>query len=411
MTPFRLEVITPQGAAGVLAQGDRYVFACDPKAAAAAAVSLTMPVRLSAYERTELHPVFQMNLPEGYLLERLRHLLAKTTGASPMALLALLGGGDVIGRLRFETGATRPLAADAGGERLGSILAYQGAGSIFDALLDRYLLRSTLSGVQPKVLVPEVSAAEGGEQGARPKASAYTADLIVKSGLDEFPGLAINEFVCMSAVKAAGIPVPEFYLSDNRQLFVMRRFDRTADGQALGFEDMAVLSAKGADQKYLGRYEDLVKLIGAFCSEAHVKASLAQFFDMVAISCILGNGDGHLKNFGVLYDSPDDDTVRLAPAFDIVATTCYLPMDSLALTLGGSKSLLAARLHLIEFGARCHLAPKRVPARILELCDAVDATLRTHAGLVGEVPALADAIGQGLTAFRASFGGSPRGMA
>ena len=65
--------------------------------------------------------------------------------------------------------------------------------------------------------------------------------MIVKSGLSEFPGLAINEYVCMSAVAGAGIPVPECFLSNDRKLFVMRRFDRRSDGRALGFEDMAVL--------------------------------------------------------------------------------------------------------------------------------------------------------------------------
>jgi serine/threonine-protein kinase HipA len=56
-----------------------------------------------------------------------------------------------------------------------------------------------------------------------------TSDLIIKSGRDEFPGLAINEFLCMSIAREAGIPVPDFYLSANCRLFVMRRFDRDAE--------------------------------------------------------------------------------------------------------------------------------------------------------------------------------------
>jgi hypothetical protein len=34
-------------------------------------------------------------------------------------------------------------------------------------------------------------------------------DLIVKSGGAQFPGLAVNEFVCMTMAKAAGIEAPE----------------------------------------------------------------------------------------------------------------------------------------------------------------------------------------------------------
>ncbi|MEF7615130.1 type II toxin-antitoxin system HipA family toxin [Aquincola sp. MAHUQ-54] len=412
MSIDRLDVSTPQGPAGVLArEASGYVFAYGGHAAPQAAVSLTMPPRLQAYERPELHPVFQMNLPEGYLLERLKNLLAKTSGTDPMVLLALLGGGAPIGRVRFAAAASAGVAAPSSGagpmpgERLTDILAYRGAGGLFDSLIDRYLTRSALSGVQPKVLVPEASPQ------APSKAAAFTSDLIVKSGLGEFPGLAINEFLCMSAAQRAGMPVPAFYLSDDRTLFVMRRFDRTEEGRAIGFEDMAVLSGKGAGLKYSGRYEDIARLIGAFCSPEHVAPSLAQLFDIVALSCIVGNGDAHLKNFGLLYDTPEDAPVRLAPAFDIASTTCYLPEDALALTLSGSKSLFASRLHLLDFADRCRIARARAGERLLELCDAVAGVLSEHAGLAAEVPGFEAAVRKGVDDFRVTFRQRGRGAA
>lgn len=76
-----------------------------------------------------------------------------------------------------------------------------------------------------------------------------TSDLIIKSGRNEFPGLAINEFLCMSVAKEAGISVPEFYLSDNTQLFIMRRFDRDAALNPIGFEDMAALMGSRSTPK------------------------------------------------------------------------------------------------------------------------------------------------------------------
>lgn len=50
-----------------------------------------MPVRLEEYRHRELHPIFQMNLPEGYVLEQLRNRLAKVVNVDPMLLLALSG--------------------------------------------------------------------------------------------------------------------------------------------------------------------------------------------------------------------------------------------------------------------------------------------------------------------------------
>ena len=62
-----------------------------------------------------------------------------------------------------------------------------------------------------------------------------------------------------------------------------------------------------------------------------------QFALQVAYACAIGNGDAHLKNFAVTYRHPED-VVALAPAYDIVSTLPYLPRDTLALTLGGSKA-------------------------------------------------------------------------
>lgn len=403
MTAMVVEVSTPEGFAGALvheaaspAGASRYLFQYDARGQPDVAVSLTMPVRRETYVRPDMLPVFQMNLPEGYLLEQIRQRLAKTTGTDPLLLLALLGGAASVGRLRYSASGFADPSEDAPGERLSDLLSYRGAEGLFDSLLDRYLMRTALSGVQPKVLVPETTPTF--------KGAARTTDFIVKSGLGEFPGLAINEFICMSAATAAGIEVPEFHLSDDRRLFVMRRFDRDADGRPIGFEDMAVLAGKGADAKYRGRYEDMATTIRSFASEEHLVAALRQLFDTVALSCIVGNGDAHLKNFGLLYEGGEGRHVRMSPAFDIVCTTCYIPDDVLALSLEGNKSIFAARLGLLSFGKACGLNPKAVGPRVLELCDAVAGTLRTHADLAAEVNGLTDELTKGVQQFRASFG-------
>ena len=152
-----------------------------------------------------------------------------------MLLLSSAAGEAAIGRV-FVGDQIAPQPPE--GEDLRSLLSYRGAEGLFESLFQKYLRRGALSGVQPKVLVPERALAID-------KATMNTHELIVKSGLDAYPGLAINEYVCMTAVAAAGIPVPEFFLSDDRRLFVMRRFDRLPNGTPLGFEDMAVLMEIG----------------------------------------------------------------------------------------------------------------------------------------------------------------------
>ena len=57
-------------------------FAYLPDTPAERAVSITMPVRLPSWSVTfGLPPIFEMNLPEGVLRERLRLAFAKATGA------------------------------------------------------------------------------------------------------------------------------------------------------------------------------------------------------------------------------------------------------------------------------------------------------------------------------------------
>lgn len=396
----RLRVGTPQGRSGVLARtGEGYLFGYDAEATHAAEISLLMPHRLEHYTSRELHPIFQMNLPEGYVLERLRQRLAKATVVDPMLLLALTGREAAIGRVHVEAPDALAAAWASGepagrGEHLSQILAWDGAENLFEELARRYLFRTGISGVQPKVLVPEAAEPAG-------KLSLATSDLIVKSGGGEFPGLAANEFVCMSIARSAGIPVPEFFLSDNRQLFVMRRFDRTADGQALGFEEMAVLMGKGAARKYEGSYEQVARFVSLFCAPGRRLAALAQLFDQVALSCILGNGDAHLKNFGVLYGDPTSEDVRLAPAYDLVSTTAYIPEDSLALTLNGSKSLFASRLHLLDFAQRCEVHDGR--ERIHALLHAAEQGLAEHRGLLEAEPVVGAGLKQAFESFASRF--------
>ena len=64
-------------------------------------VSLTMPVRTEPYTwDDQLHPVFQMNIPEGYLLQVLQEQLGPYIGASPVALLSVVGR-NMVGRLQI----------------------------------------------------------------------------------------------------------------------------------------------------------------------------------------------------------------------------------------------------------------------------------------------------------------------
>jgi serine/threonine-protein kinase HipA len=129
---------------------------------------------------------------------------------------------------------------------------------------------------------------------------------------------------------------------------------------------------------------------------------LNQLFDSVALSCIVGNGDAHLKNFGVLYGDPIKFDARLAPAYDIVNTTAYIPEDTLALDLSGNKSMFASRLGILEFAKTCEI--EKPEARIQALLQTLEVVLKREDDYCRLAPDVAKAIRQSAQNYQRSFG-------
>lgn len=329
----KIDIKVAGEAAGLLENNTQFNFTYHSNATFPVAVSMLLEKR--AYQSGALFPIFEMNIPEGFIRYRITERLRKQIRVNDMLFLALQGKTG-IGCISYAAQGVE--AEEMNAESLAEILAWQGSNDLFEELVNKYLLQSSVSGVQPKILVPE--AIETTEKGAL-----IFPSLIVKSGGEEFPQLAINEFVCMQLANACQIATPEFWLSDNRQLFVMRRFDLKDDGSCRAMEDMAVLQGKPTSDKYRSSYESVTKVLNFYSSS--LKADNESLFKMLVHSCMVGNGDAHLKNYAMLYDDPDD--MRLSPLYDVVNTQIYNPADTLALNLGKSKSF-PDRKRLIDFG-------------------------------------------------------------
>ncbi len=358
---------------GSLTQAGRkqYVFGYNSRATEG--VSLTMPVRLQSWVSEDLHPIFQMNLPEGALLEAIRRAIAKIIGDDDLSLLSATGGNQV-GRNRFSLHDEKSPAVVNEKESLEELLTYPDTKELFHELLSRYALRSGVSGVQPKVLLD-----------ATERRTLTSSGYIVKTWDSDYPQLAANEYFCMTAAKKAGLPVPEFRLSDNGGLFIMRRFDQTPDDKSLGFEDMCSLQALGTAQKYRGTYERVAKSLKEYVSGEFLFAARQQFFATLVLSSMVKNGDAHLKNFAVLYPSLTGP-IKMAPVFDIVTTTAYLRHDVPALSLAGTKKWWPRKM--LEKFATIHLSlPVGEINRTIErLADAVMETRRLIPGYIADHP-------------------------
>ena len=200
--------------------GGTYSFNYDSDKGETPWVSLTMPFRARSWNwEKNLHPIFEMNLPEGYLFELLRQLVLKEYGAADdFSLLSLLSE-NIRGRLEYESPLFRGGTRNATTLSLDEILS-SGEEDLFERLLGMYLEDSFVSGIQPKFLARLFD-----------KSLFSMSDYIVKSWGEEYPRLAENEHFCMSAAKRAGIPVPIVFFSPRIKSFSsLSVFDRASNG-------------------------------------------------------------------------------------------------------------------------------------------------------------------------------------
>lgn len=377
-----IKVWTDAAEAGLL---DRHsergsTFAYLPHTPAARAVSITMPVRLPSWNVDfGLPPIFEMNLPEGVLRERLRLAFAKATGTFDEFDLLSIVGRSQVGRIRY-TGDKEQLHEEVPFQAVDEILERKRGGDLFRYLLEKFASFSGISGVQPKILVrDEIAFAEMEHTGRRLSASYRGATHIVKLwDPNEYPQLAANEYFCLTAARKCGLEAPPFRLAEDGMALVIDRFDLRIDGTYRGFEDFCALNARRTDEKYRGSYEtQVMKRFSQFANSTHVNEDMEKLFTLIALNCALRNGDAHLKNFGVVYDDVHGEA-RLAPVYDLVTTPVYLPKDSLALTLNGSTRWPTAK-ELRKLG---ETRGGGAPAKIRQILERIAAAIQETTGEV-----------------------------
>jgi serine/threonine-protein kinase HipA len=302
------------------------------------------------------------------LRERLRLAFAKATGTfDEFDLLGIVGRSQV-GRIRY-TGQKEQLQEDVPFQSVDEILEKRRGGDLFRYLIEKFASFSGISGVQPKILVRDESASVALSKATHRLSQSYRgATHIVKFWeQNAYPQLAANEFFCLKVAEKCDLEVPPYRLAEDALALVIDRFDLRPDGTYRGFEDFCVLNARRTDEKYRGSYEtSIMKRFAEFANSPHVGEDLERLFTLIVINCALRNGDAHLKNFGIVYDDVQGEA-RLAPVYDLVTTSVYLPKDSMALTLNGTTKWASAK----ELQRLGETRMGGTPARVREILERI----------------------------------------
>lgn len=283
--------------------------------------------KMAGINSGSLHPIFAQNLPEGFNRKFISERLARYAKVDDIYLLALQGD-NAIGMLDYKSELELAPAEDIS---INDIIQYNSSEPLFPQLLEKYYLRNSLAGMQPKVAI---NTKESTDRTIQQK------NVIVKSFDEEFPLLTVNEFVCMEAARHCGLEPPKTYLSENLENFIIERFDRPQDSQGnvyrLGYEDFTTIlnKANSPDEKYKGKYETLLKATALFTGQ---DAEIEKMYKYIVFNCLIGNGDAHLKNFALQYDQAFEN-VFVSPIFDVTHTIIYENIDNkMALKLKNSK--------------------------------------------------------------------------
>lgn len=322
--------------AGILEEaaggGARFTY----KAGWARQIGCALPVDRREHEwREGLHPFFQHLAPEGWLREN-QARAAHIEDQDDFGLL-LRYGADCIGAV-----SVLPVDDAASG------------GASAPASAPSAAPNRTMSGVQRKALVVKDGAAYRSAPATGP------APFIAKfNSHDERIGSIVrNEALTLrwSKVVLGGKDVNHFTIAPVEDIgehaLIVTRFDRTETGEKLRLEDFAQILAKPRGRNFGGKYDASYEEAAAVIAEhsARPAIDLARFFRRVVVFALVGNCDGHLKNFSLL---ETDAGLRLSPAYDIVNTALYDGFDqNLALSIGGAKRPLddVTRELLQQFG-------------------------------------------------------------
>lgn len=331
-------------------------------------ISLTMPVRTESYVwEDQLPPVLQMNLPEGYLLQVLQEQFGPHIGASPVALLSVIGR-NMVGRIQVAAPGAA-LHEPAKPIEVTTLLKGDNSAVAFAELVRQHAT-SGVSGVVPKFL-DATQAPAGLPLAAHAKTSLITRRHIIKGSSKQLPFIALNEHLCMQ-VASQVMPTAKTEVSDDGQALVVHRFDVDEHGQPhRGMEDFCSLLGLRPAAKYDTTWERIAKAVRDHVPADRRLETFRQLTTTLLLTYALRNADCHAKNLALLYTNRTD--VHLSPAYDMLTTSVYAGFqhNPPGIAFMGKKTWMPGKNLQKFIAGNFGIQPKEQTQMVEEISDAV----------------------------------------
>ncbi len=199
--------------------------------------------------------------------------------------------------------------------------------------------QATIPGVQAKISLNLEKAPTGGKA-RRLTLVGLWGQFVLKPPTADYPFLPEIEDTTMRLAEVSGIdtvPHSLIRMQSGELAYITRRIDRSAKSK-IAMEDMCQITGRLTEDKYKGSMEQVGKAIRRYSVQPGLDS--IRFFELSVFCFLTGNADMHLKKFSLYRPSPG--SIKLTPAYDLVATKLLLPQDveECALALNGKKSNL-----------------------------------------------------------------------
>lgn len=319
------------------------------------ALSLSLPLSVKPYPHKRYAPFFDGMIPEGPVRTELAHRF-QIPVSDGLGLLERIGG-ECVGALMFlphgmDPSVQKPSYRRLKQEDIDGLIA----GEVVAMATNMQESRLSLAGAQSKTgwLLPEGKDPKTAqvEDWLAPEGSAPSTH-IIKVSAPGHEDLPYNEHVCMEAASMCGLKTAKTWVpSFMPKALISERYDRIWLGDSRSIDGVRVplrlhqedfCQANGWPS-YLKYENDPYACYARTCgnlireTSSDAIADVRSFAMQLVFDYLVGNCDSHMKNHSLLF-SPDWESKRLAPTYDVVCTTIMGYDHNLGIVIGDHRCI------------------------------------------------------------------------